>query len=253
MFCTCVGGGRRGFKKIDQLQGSLWGCENCGLPTRAVFKSLTAMRAPRGAVALISVFCRLDGINEITFALPGGERETVLEVAGKITVLERLWIELDTTMDALMAMAEAGQVGEPTERLRIKARAQAETLAILMDPFFSSADEVAREAKRRFDARKRGDESYKTPGLAGEEYVPPVTSSSASLPRGDESSQTGTKRTSSRRAGGSGSAARTKTLPKDAIPSITQALESGMFTVAQIAKSYGLTEAQVREQTGYAK
>lgn len=238
MWCSCVGGGRRGFKKID---GELWGCENCSKPTRAVFNKLTAMRAPRGATALLSMHGRRDGINQITFAKQGGERETVLEVAGKPTVLERLWIELDTTMDALMELAMAEKSDEKADLLRIRARAQAETLAILMDPFFTTADEIAREAKRRYDARRKGDEGYTTPGLAGEEYVPPAPP----VYKSDKSGPS-TPSSSSRRS------SKGKSLPPGAIASIKEGIEKGMFTVPQIAKSYGVTEQTVKDQTGLA-
>lgn len=245
MWCDCVGGGRRGFKRIDK---DLWGCEVCGKPTRLVFKKLTAMRAPKDSVALISVFSRTDGINEITFACKGGERKTVLEVAGHATVLERLWAELDTTMDSLMNVASVPNAdGRQVELIRTKARTQAETLAMLMSPFFNTADEIAREAKKRYDARKKGDTAYVTPGIAGEEYVPPQPSIS--------SRTTADKSDKAPKSGQAARAARGRTgkkLPSEALPTIKQAITSGMFTLEQIAKSYGLSEVEVKEQLGLA-
>jgi hypothetical protein len=208
------------------------------------------MKAPRNAVALISVHGRGDGINQITFALQDGEKETVLEVAGKPTVLERLWVELDTTMDSLMNVASVPNAHEgQVQLLRTRARAQAETLAILMSPFFNNADEIAREAKKRYDARKSGNEGYVTPGIAGEEYVPPAVPSSPPRAAGGQTGQSGVSRTKS----SSSSSRRTgKTLPPGAIPSIKEALEKKMFTVEQIARSYGLSVDEVKEQVGIA-
>lgn len=240
MWCTCVGGGRRGFKRIDK---DLWGCEECGKPTIQVFKSLTEMKAPIGAIALISVHCRKDGINQITFALEGGERKTVLEVAGNPAVLERLWNELDTTTDSIMNLATLPEVDHKAmNELRVRARTQAETLVMFMYPFFNNVEEVSREAKARWDARRRGVE-HVTPGIAGEEYVPPRRVGSAD--NGAEEQEP-----SSRRSNRSSRSRSEKTLPTDAVPNIKAAVESGMFTVEQISKSYGVPISQVRSQLG---
>ena len=185
------------------------------------------MRAPRSAVALISVLGRNDGVNEITFALKDGSRKKVLEVAGHPTVLERLWLELDTTMDSLMNVAALSSPDEDAvQRLRIRARTQAETLVIFMTPFFNNVDEVAREAKKRYDARQAGDDSYTTPGLSDEDYVPPAVNTSSKFT---------VKRTGNR-------------VPNNAVDAVRQALETKMFTVDEIAASYNMTPDEVKEQ-----
>lgn len=242
MYCACTGGGRRGFRC---LAGLLWVCENCDKPTRLVFKKWTNMRAPRGAVALLSVHGRADDVNEITFVCEGGERKMVLEVAGHTGVLERLWAELDATMDTLMNLSGMEGVDEhEVALLRVKARTQGETLLMFTYPFFTSIEEISREAKLRYNARKKG-EVRETPGLAGEEYAPPADNRRA------QDSQETERKPASRRS--SRSSTRTgKKLPAEALPTIKQALETKMFTVAQIAKSYGVTEEEVKEQVGLA-
>jgi hypothetical protein len=57
--------------------------------------------------------------------------------------------------------------------LKGKARGIAEMIAIFMNPHFTDANEVAREAKRRADARARLDESYETAGLGQRRYEHP--------------------------------------------------------------------------------
>jgi hypothetical protein len=177
-------------------------------------------------------------MNEITFACQNSERKTVLELAGHPTVLERLWLELDTTMDSLMNIAGVPMAGtsaqESVEVLRIRARAQADTLAILMSPFFNNADEIAREAKLRWESRQKGEERI-TPGIAGEEYVPPAPKISATpTPKKKMTKPTG------------------KRIPESALVTVKQAIETKMFTVEQIAKTYGMTSEEVRLQLGLA-
>lgn len=259
MWCTCKKAYKDGFSRIDRKPDSkaqhsdLWGHHLCSKPHYAYFKKLTGMRCPYGAKAIISVFSRSDGINELTFALASGERKTVLQVAKKPTVLERLWEELDTTMDSLMNVASVPNPEEThVEKLRIRARTQAETLAILMDPFFTNADQIAREAQRRWKARKAGDESYETPGLSGEEYVPPepkvYAASEDSSATGQTGRQTGQIGTKAPKAAPRGS--RKKTLPQDGLAQIKQAVEVGMFSISDISRSYGVPEETVKQQLG---
>lgn len=82
--------------------------------------------------------------------------------------VEPIWKLLDEQMDRL-AQIDSGH----PEWLgtRAQARAYANTLAILMPPFFTTADDIAREAKKRYDMRKAGTD-YETPGLGRLRYEP---------------------------------------------------------------------------------
>lgn len=84
-----------------------------------------------------------------------------------MTLVEQVWKKLDEDMAALM------QPGGSTDFVALKARlrAFAEVLAIFMTPHFNTADEVAREAKRRY--QNRHNEDYETPGLNSRRYEPP--------------------------------------------------------------------------------
>lgn len=87
-----------------------------------------------------------------------------------MTLVEQVWKKVDEDMLALM------QPGPNTDFASLKARlrAFAEVLAIFMIPHFTTADEVAREAKRRYDNRL--DETYCTAGLNVRRYeAPPGT------------------------------------------------------------------------------
>jgi hypothetical protein len=57
--------------------------------------------------------------------------------------------------------------------LKGKARGAAEMIAIFSKPYFKDANEVAREAKRRADARARKDTEYETLGLGHLRLAPP--------------------------------------------------------------------------------
>jgi hypothetical protein len=129
-------------------------------------------------------------------------------------------------MDRIMdSTATAGE----REAQKITARAYADAIDLIMG---GGADWVSAEAKRRYDARMRGDTAYETPGLAEEVYVPPTPAPRASAGR----------TTTPRRTG--------KHLDPALVPQLTEAIKSGMFTVDQIASSYGLSPDELKEQLG---
>lgn len=198
------------------------------------------MWAPRDAVALLSVFGRKDGMNEITYACSDGSRKMVLEVADSPTLVQRMWDMLDETMSSLM-----NPPGDPEKRdLKIRARAQAEFIAMFMKPHFTTADMIAVEARRRYNARQEGtpeyDPEYETPGLGTRRYEPPPGTPRFSRDAKPES----TKKTAAPKAKAS------KPLPPEAIPGAKMAIESGKFTVAQIAQMYSVSEEAVRTAVG---
>lgn len=76
----------------------------------------------------------------------------------------------------LLDDATATILGDPVDHERFdtakaQARAYANVLALFMQPFFNSADEVVREAVKRHKAR-RANEEHVTPGLAEEIWDP---------------------------------------------------------------------------------
>lgn len=179
-------------------------------------------------------------MNEITYACSDGSRKMVLEVAAGPTLVQQMWQALDATMDSLM-----NPPGDPEKReLKVRARAQAEFIALFMKPHFTTADMVAVEARRRYNARQEDtpeyDPEYETPGLGSKRYTPPPGTPVLSRET----------KPAAKKASAPAKSKSTKPLPPEAIPGVKMALESGKFTVAQIAQMYGVSEEAVRSAVG---
>lgn len=150
-----------------------------------------------------------------------------------------IWKLLDECMDEIMLASSQVVSADPLEReagsralatLKPTARAYANTLAILMPPFFRHPDEIALEAKVRYDKRTAGEE-YETSGMGNRRYEkagstrvmdPPTPSAPRTyVPRGG------------------------KVLSDDEKTGIKMALAMGGFPVEQLAKTYGVTAQQI--------
>jgi hypothetical protein len=110
----------------------------------------------------------------------GGDTHYGLSVT--MSLVSQCWEDLDELMDQIMS--SSGKAVNPGlgesiwrstddhikhERLRGQARGMSVLLARFMVPFFSTPDDIAKEAKRRYDARQRG-EVYETPGLGSRKF-----------------------------------------------------------------------------------
>ena len=92
------------------------------------------------------------------------------------TLLEEAWIKLDA------CVAELSETHyDPEEKARMKGvcRGMAEVLALFMKPHFTTADEIAGEAVKRYKAKKNGEHDYETPGIGGRRFTPPPGTSAA--------------------------------------------------------------------------
>lgn len=241
MWCTCQGRGKTaGYTR--QEDSDIWVCSKCLQPARLVFEWWTSMRAPKHATAMLSGKGKSNGIWHVTFATTTGERKTVLyflpypkrpemEKTNPGALLETTWELLDTAYAGLME----NPGGPEADLAKVRCRTIAEVLAILMDPFFTDPNEVAREAKRRYEARQAGDDSYETPGLASEIWEP----------------KSPLKATTSQPKSSAAAAPKSsKPLPPEAVAGAKKALESGKFTAAQIGKMYGVSEEAVKAAVG---
>lgn len=103
----------------------------------------------------------------------GGESHYSWSVT--VTLVEQVWEKLDAEMDNLMK-TPSGHAN--TIAIKARLRAFAEVLAIFMTPHFTSADDIAREAGRRY--KNRDDETYETAGLKSRRFeAPPSLQSKA--------------------------------------------------------------------------
>jgi hypothetical protein len=202
-----------------------------------VFEKLTGMRCPKNATALLHVFGRTDGINELTWATPDGRKKTLhfaaypakvgMDTVKSATHLNTLWEMLDTEVESIKKSAD--------EFNKYRARAFAEVLCILMQPFYENPDAVAREALARYKARTEGSE-HETPGL-GEAIWDPYTRWDGTVIEQKKSSP-------------SSKPVNNKPFPPEAIPGAKQALDLKMMTLSQLAKMYDVSEDTVRSAVG---
>lgn len=76
-----------------------------------------------------------------------------------------IWQMLDAEVDIIKNDTDTEQLSRDARvAARYRARGLAEALAVLMPPFFTTADDIVREAIKRWEARQAGEE-MKTPGL----------------------------------------------------------------------------------------
>jgi hypothetical protein len=171
----------------------------------------------------------------------GGGTTTLSWSIMAASFIEPIWKLLDECMDFIMQPGNSDDdpvYAETRLKRQSEARAYANTLAVLMPPFFTHPDQIAKEAKRRWNVRQsdtfdpeRSTVCYATPGIGHLRYKPAETTkvmeTTQVLQRPNAIQQL-------------------KALDQATTTAIKGALGSGMFTVKQLAATYGLTEAQVK-------
>lgn len=144
------------------------------------------------------------------------------------TLVQKVWDMLD--VEYIFAIDDAAG-----ELHRGRARALAEVLALFMDPFFTNADDVIREARRRYNAHKSGEE-YVTPGLESRRYdFPSTVAEPIRRSYGPPKS--------------TGSTALDKEIAKVSEADkggIKLAMESGMFQADEVARMYKISASAVQ-------
>lgn len=150
--------------------------------------------------------------------------------------LKPIWEKLDKAVDELMAHRgedplPPGYVDHDLTRYEGTARGIAEALAILMPPFFTTGDEIVREAMVRYKKRKAGEE-YETPGIGRLKFAQPPGAeliTASGLPRTPEYDPTAPKHR----------------LPEEAVKKILAATAAG-FTPDMLAPAYGVSVAVIK-------
>lgn len=139
------------------------------------------------------------------------------------SLVEKMWVMLDGfTADLL----NNNSLLSSDERLRLKgaARATADCIAIFMVPHFRTGNAVAKEAIRRYEIRKTGEEP-ETPGLGALRYLPPP---------GQEINRPRTE-------------ARDVITQKlgDKAEQLTQAITAGVFSDNDLCSAFSITQAEL--------
>ena len=156
------------------------------------------------------------------------------------TLVQEMWEMLD---EAVKEIFEPTEGEEMPVRGRIRARAIADCIVIFMKPYFENSDAVAAEAKRRYDAQKAGEE-YETAGLGSRRYEPAVFVASKDGGYTTDPDRAGEARP--RRVSTPRNQPTADNVDEPTKKAIKFALESGMFTVEELARSYKLSEAVIR-------
>lgn len=125
------------------------------------------MRSPAGATALLHADSRKTGIHELVWATPKGQVTTLEYHPYPRTVYmtnpEPLLFSLWELLQSKLPLALANKEPQTAEELaaRCQARGICEALAILMEKFLPTSDDVLRAAVKYYK-----DNSYEVPGLA---------------------------------------------------------------------------------------
>lgn len=139
-----------------------------------------------------------------------------------VTLLEEVWEMLDGIIDRIM---DPDTDPEEKRDLQNQARGISRVIANFMEIYFPEPHQVSAEAKRRWDARQRGDDSYCTQGLG---------SRATEFPPGFRKEAEQKAPTPAPRKAAPAKAA----LGDQEKQAIKFASESGMFTREQLAKTY---------------
>lgn len=152
--------------------------------------------------------------------------------------LTPIWKLLDDEVDMIKGAGDPSrsddQVRNDMQGARMRARGLAEALAILMPPFFTTGDEIVREAIVRWEHRKAG-KTYETPGLGRYKFQrPPGVVGDPSNPSWVTQPEYDTKAP--------------KAAPKHNLTAeeVTKVKASKSFPVAMLAAAYNTTEAVIK-------
>lgn len=247
--CKCIGfqfKDARRLYDVPELDGQdAWVCNRCdGIHHHPQqfpeFSRIAMKRQPIGATGFLSYHGKLSGVHELRFATKSGEQKIILAVQpydrrprsmgiNPNDILLETWKKLDQATAEIMEPGDAIQLHEQRMMGKAKARAIAEILAIMMPPFFETADDIVREAVQRF--KNKDNPEYETPGLGVEslaKYDPMPYANTAPVKSTPPAPAKVEIRLGEKEQAG-----------------IKMALESGMFTAQQLAKSYGVSVAVI--------
>lgn len=179
------------------------------------------------------------GTHKHPFMRQAGERQTKY-----MSIAERLWVELDKVVDAIM---ELTRNGEQPDNLRGRATGLAFSIVHMCQPYYADERAVSIEANKRYKIRNGQLDWEPTPGF---KYDPPLP---GVAPRGTPTYTQGPSRTGAAKA--NPVEAGIKRLKAGAIEQIRHALSTTppMFSKEDLARVYGTTVAVIEAVAKDAK
>lgn len=231
----------------DWQNREVWVCNICQKIHHAVQDEVAVVRGPENARQLAHALSQKNGQHILTWSIgstsskdrskvqtveffpwprrfPMTETEPLIFKTWELLMEKVSWIMREDYDETFKAQAKH------------QARGIAEVLAILMKPFIESADDVVRHA-----VEYHKDNSYEVPGLGLHLWNP--------LKNPDGSDRTPVASPRSNKTTATAAPKRTgNKIPLSAVDGVAGAINVGMFTVAQVAKTYNMTEAEVKDQ-----
>jgi hypothetical protein len=220
-------------------------CRICNKVSHAVEELVVSLRGPKNAM-LLSVAGRVvtdtsvlrwrmpDSTIVETIEFKPYPRSDRMSETQNEPLLYALWRLLDEKVADVMVVAMDDERDPVTKGV---ARGVAEAIHLLMSKYYPTADDVAKEAVKRYKARQ-AEVEHETPGLGEYLFNPHFNQD------GSERTKTSTKVAPKK-------AAFPKkpngTIPEKAIEGIKAALEAGVFTEEQICNIYSVTPEQLKE------
>jgi len=156
------------------------------------------------------------------------------------SILEKAWDMLDQEVDQIMAVRDRG--AEITEGMKANSRGKAEILALFMHPYFENADDISREAMRRYKSRLAGEECI-TPGVGAGRLILPEGARKEAIGKPVPSTIPDAQPAQPRRP--APPAAKKHKLTDEEVAIIKERLEGG-FPVDMLAAAYEVTPAIIR-------
>lgn len=101
-------------------------------------------------------------------------------LAGK-SILEQAWNQLDHAVEQIVSMQKNPDLKTSLAEVKSAARGKAEIIALFMVPHFRTADDVSREAMRRYKLKQAGEEVI-TPGIGMGRMIMPQTARTHAKP-----------------------------------------------------------------------
>lgn len=162
-----------------------------------------------------------------------------------LSIAERYWVELDSVIDQLKAVAtpDPDDIGPEEYAKYLKTQGRATGLAFALvhacQPYYADERAVSIEANRRWKMRNQQMDWEPTPGF---KYDPPIPGANARIVVAGPDEPV---RVNTRRQGEHPAAAAAKKLKPADQEAIKRGMGSGMFKADDLAKVYGTTTSVV--------
>jgi hypothetical protein len=230
-----------------------WFCLRCNNFSHAHQEVQPVIRAPRkDTVGPLSSQGKVNGQWINTWATPEGKVQTVevkpyarkVPMSSSDPIVYTVWQHLMTKVAVILAPTEGpgdnAIQAQRREQARYEARGVAETLAVLMNPFMETADDVVRHAVKKYK-----EPDHEVPGLAEHLWDPSKNYDGSERVKvaSPRSKPVARPKAAPRPASQNVDNHSTKEPSPEEVDGIKFALDSGMFSKEQVCTTFGISMA----------